>query len=72
MADAIRPLFQRWRSNADCRVRVNGDADAGYRVYMPGSNNDSVQVLSRALDQAGDLLDHVQPDDLERSTPCKD
>lgn len=72
MADAIRPLFQRWRSNADCRVRVNGDADAGYRVYMSGSNNDSVQVLSRALDQAGDLLDHVQPDDLERSTPCED
>jgi uncharacterized protein (TIGR03086 family) len=39
---------------------------------MPGSSNDSVQVLSRALDQAGDLLDHVRPDDLERSTPCED
>jgi uncharacterized protein (TIGR03086 family) len=29
-----------------------------------------VVVLSRALDQAGDALDAVRPDDLDRPTPC--
>lgn len=32
----------------------------------------SVRVLGRALDQAGDLLDHVHPDVLGRATPCAD
>jgi uncharacterized protein (TIGR03083 family) len=32
----------------------------------------SVTVLSRALDQLGDLLLHVRADDLDRSTPCED
>ena len=30
----------------------------------------AVVVLSRALDQAGDVLEDVHPDDLSRSTPC--
>jgi len=31
---------------------------------------DPIGVLSRALDQTGDLLDHVRADVLERPTPC--
>jgi uncharacterized protein (TIGR03086 family) len=31
---------------------------------------DSIGVLSRALDQTGDLLDHVHAEVLERPTPC--
>src|SRR5690242_14927286 len=31
---------------------------------------DQIGVLSRALDQTGDLLDHVRADVLERPTPC--
>ena len=31
---------------------------------------DPIGVLSRALDQTGDLLDHVDADVLERPTPC--
>ena len=31
----------------------------------------AVVVLSRALDQAGDVLEDVHPDDLSRSTPCE-
>jgi uncharacterized protein (TIGR03086 family) len=34
--------------------------------------NDAVIVLSRALDQAGDVLAAVHPDQLERPTPCND
>jgi uncharacterized protein (TIGR03086 family) len=33
---------------------------------------DEVRVLARALDQAGDVLDHVTPGGLRRSTPCGD
>ena len=33
---------------------------------------DSVVVLSRALDQAGDVLAAVHPDQLDRPTPCAD
>lgn len=33
---------------------------------------DSIGVLSRALDQTGDLLDHVNADVLNRPTPCSD
>ena len=32
----------------------------------------AVVVLSRALDQAGDVLEAVHPDDLGRATPCTD
>ncbi|MEX0428328.1 TIGR03086 family metal-binding protein [Nocardioides sp. DS6] len=32
----------------------------------------SLRVLARALDQAGDVLDHVAPDRLSRTTPCAD
>jgi uncharacterized protein (TIGR03086 family) len=32
----------------------------------------AVVVLSRALDQAGDVLEAVHPDDLGRPTPCED
>lgn len=31
-----------------------------------------LRVLVHALDQAGDVLDHVHADDLEKPTPCKD
>ena len=31
---------------------------------------DDVGLLGRALDQTGDLLDHVRPDVLDRPTPC--
>jgi uncharacterized protein (TIGR03086 family) len=31
---------------------------------------DTIAVLSRALDQTGDLLDHVRADVLDRPTPC--
>ena len=33
---------------------------------------DEVRVLARAIDQAGDVLDHLHPDQLGRSTPCGD
>jgi uncharacterized protein (TIGR03086 family) len=33
---------------------------------------DDVRVLSRALDQTGDVLDHVTRDQLRRPTPCGD
>jgi len=33
---------------------------------------DEVIVLSRAVDQAGDVLDHVHADQLARPTPCED
>ncbi|HEU5038312.1 MAG TPA: TIGR03086 family metal-binding protein [Nocardioides sp.] len=33
---------------------------------------DEVRVLARAVDQAGDVLDHVHRDALERATPCGD
>ncbi|MFC4784051.1 TIGR03086 family metal-binding protein [Nocardioides sp. MAHUQ-72] len=36
------------------------------------SPNDAVVVLSRALDQAGDVLAAVHPDQLTRPTPCND
>lgn len=32
--------------------------------------DDSVRVLLRALDQAGDVLDHLHADDLPKPTPC--
>jgi uncharacterized protein (TIGR03086 family) len=34
--------------------------------------DDSVRVLIQALDQAGDVLDKVQVDDLDKPTPCDD
>ena len=34
--------------------------------------DDSVRVLIRALDQAGDVLDRVHADDLPKATPCDD
>jgi uncharacterized protein (TIGR03086 family) len=34
--------------------------------------SDDVRVLSRALDQAGDVLDHVHADQLSLPTPCRD
>ena len=34
--------------------------------------NDSVILLSRALDQCGDVLDSVHPDQLTLPTPCRD
>ncbi|MEZ0578554.1 TIGR03086 family metal-binding protein [Nocardioides sp. MH1] len=33
---------------------------------------DGVSVLSRALDQAGDVLGHVRPDNTSGPTPCSD
>jgi uncharacterized protein (TIGR03086 family) len=33
---------------------------------------DEVRVLARAVDQAGDVLDHVHRDALARATPCTD
>ncbi|MGY2702397.1 TIGR03086 family metal-binding protein [Nocardioides sp. HB32] len=33
---------------------------------------DEVTVLSHAIDQAGDVLDHVHADHLDRGTPCAD
>ena len=33
---------------------------------------DPIGVLSRALDQTGDLLDHVHADVLDRPTPCSE
>ncbi len=33
---------------------------------------DEVRVLVRAIDQAGDVLDHVHADLLDRATPCAD
>ena len=33
---------------------------------------DPIGVLSRALDQTGDLLDKVNTDVLERPTPCSE
>lgn len=33
---------------------------------------DEVKVLARAIDQAGDVLDHVHADQLSRPTPCGD
>lgn len=33
---------------------------------------DEVRVLARAIDQAGDVLDHVHQDALGRPTPCTD
>jgi uncharacterized protein (TIGR03086 family) len=35
-------------------------------------STDSVRVLIAALDQAGDVLARVRPDDLDRPTPCTD
>jgi uncharacterized protein (TIGR03086 family) len=32
--------------------------------------SDEVRVLARAIDQAGDVLDHVHADHLDRATPC--
>lgn len=37
-----------------------------------GGSIDEVRVLSRAIDQAGDVLDRVQPGQLARRTPCED
>lgn len=34
--------------------------------------DDEVRVLTRAVDQAGDVLDHVHADQLDRGTPCAD
>jgi uncharacterized protein (TIGR03086 family) len=38
----------------------------------PAEWGDDVRVLARALDQTGDLLDHVHPDQLSLATPCPD
>ena len=39
---------------------------------MGGGMGDEVRVLGRAIDQAGDVLDHVHAGQLDRSTPCAD
>jgi uncharacterized protein (TIGR03086 family) len=36
-----------------------------------GDGNTGVRVLGRALEQFGDLLDHVHREQLEASTPCE-
>jgi uncharacterized protein (TIGR03086 family) len=36
------------------------------------ASTDSVRVLIAALDQTGDVLARVRPDDLDRPTPCTD
>jgi uncharacterized protein (TIGR03086 family) len=36
----------------------------------PAEWSDDVRVLARALDQTGDVLDHVHPDQLTGPTPC--
>jgi uncharacterized protein (TIGR03086 family) len=41
-------------------------------MSTPAQTSDAVRVLVHALDQAADELDHVHPDDLGRSTPCRD
>lgn len=43
-----------------------------YRGEMSVEVAGGVRVLGHALDQAGDLLDHVHEDDLEAPTPCRD
>jgi len=35
------------------------------------STVDEVTVLGRAIDQAGDMLEHVHPDLVDRRTPCE-
>lgn len=39
-------------------------------MVLMSSERQPVTVLSRALDQAGDVLASVHPDDLDRPTPC--
>ena len=39
---------------------------------MDTTHHQAVVVLSRALDQAGDALASIHPDDWERPTPCRD
>jgi uncharacterized protein (TIGR03086 family) len=34
--------------------------------------SDDVRVLARAVDQAGDVLDHLHPDQLSLATPCQE
>ena len=36
------------------------------------TRSDSIRVLSRALDQAGDVLARVRPEQLDGPTPCSD
>jgi uncharacterized protein (TIGR03086 family) len=38
---------------------------------MGGRMDDEVRVLARAIDQTGDVLDHVHADQLDRATPCE-
>jgi uncharacterized protein (TIGR03086 family) len=38
----------------------------------PADRSDDVRVLSRALDQAGDVLDRLHPDQLSLATPCQE
>jgi uncharacterized protein (TIGR03086 family) len=40
-------------------------------VSATTGSGESTRVLIRALDQAGDVLDQVHPDDLARPTPCQ-
>jgi uncharacterized protein (TIGR03086 family) len=40
--------------------------------FMDADWGDDVRVLAKALDQAGDVLDHVHPDQLGQPTPCSD
>jgi len=45
----------------------------GDRVYVGlVTTSDTLRVLGRALDQAGDVLDHVRPDLLSLPTPCEE
>ncbi len=41
-------------------------------MTTPAAWSDDVRVLSRALDQAGDVLDRIHPDHLALGTPCGD
>lgn len=46
-------------------------SDPSYPAQV-STRYDSIRVLSRALDQAGDVLARVRPDQLDAPTPCKD
>ncbi len=57
------------RGGADGGAKGGTTAGAGKGGAGPSH---AVVLLSRALDQAGDVLARVHPDQLHRSTPCRD
>lgn len=42
-----------------------------YGGRVTTASADTLRILARALDQAGDVLDRVHPEMLERPTPCE-